>query len=226
MKIVSWNTLNIIHEKKYNPTSKIIKAFSNNESKRLESIANLIFLNSDCNTIICLQECNESLIYYLKLVFNPEKWNIFKLKNITTLALEYTVTICPKHYNFTQVSPLVNRNIVNGIVIIRNENFQIVNCHLKPRFATKNNIFDVLKNYWFQEQKTFLVGDFNETEYYIKKEISHCKQYGHLLVPHFGPTYKNRKSIDHIILNFKTYIKTTKINPSLLSDHTMIILEI
>ena len=215
MKVISFNTMYVKYEMKYNPTSKILSNYPD-ESKRLLSICEIILENIDINTIICLQECSSDLLYLLMQKLSD--YNIFSVEIDKDV---FMVTISHTSLDFKQEHILKSNydKIAHGYLILNNNNIKIINCHLIPRFAAKKDmdIFSIIKENC--KEKCIIAGDFNEKRNNLLKYLPGFN------IPYFGATYKN-KEIDHIILNFEAEVVANKINTYSVSDHEAIILDI
>jgi hypothetical protein len=204
-KIISWNTLYIEYEKKYNPKSKILSRYKNNEEKRIDDIVRVLIKNIDKETTICLQECSEILLNKIKYEFTEHKvfaYNIGREKD------EYLITIAPKEFIMDKC---IDHPTSNGYLSITNGKYKIVNCHLKPQRYVENN--DVLKYLYNLPKNMIIAGDFNEKYHIVKKVLN-----GRYTVPKYGKTYKG-KMIDHIIYDLLLNVKTEMIKTEYLSDH-------
>jgi hypothetical protein len=232
MKILSWNTLHIMYEKKYNPDSKILITYKN-ETHRLTDIVKTIKNNlsdsGDEETIICLQECSLDLVYLLKL-------NFCKTHDIFTLNInddEYLITLTPHHMHFTDENfPITEYiNMANGYLFVSNDNYRIINCHMFPQYYCQNyDALSVLKNL-SHVKKLIIAGDFNEKYQRVSKALNND-----YIVPYYGKTYKKKRNIDYIIFNkfntslqnnyLQNYYKVRLVETEKMSDHDLIILDI
>jgi len=207
-KIISWNTLYIEYEKKYNPNSKILLRYKDNEEKRIDDIVSVLIKNSDKETIICLQECSGLLLKNVKYKFTEHEvfsYNIGRKNN------EYLITIAPKEFIMDKC---IDHPTSNGYLSITNGKYKVVNCHLKPQRFVENN--NVLKYLYDLPRNTIIAGDFNETYYIVKKVLT-----GRYNIPIYGRSYKG-KMIDHIIYDLMLNVQTEMIKTKYLSDHHVI----
>jgi len=217
MKIISFNTMYIDYEKEYNPDSKILKDYPD-DKKRLLEICEIVSKNINHDTIICLQECSTLLLSMLKnkidaefTIFSVEIDTDIFLVTIAHVSLSFKDELLPKH---------LYKNVAHGYLIVSNNDIKIINCHLKPKFVTKNNdSFLVIKNS-SQNKKCIVAGDFNDKSNIFKKYLEEYT------IPYFGPTYKNKREIDYIIFNFKVKYEVKKLNTYPVSDHCAIFLEL
>lgn len=207
-KIISWNTLYIEYEKKYNPNSKILSRYKDNEEKRIDDIVSVLIKNSDNKTIICLQECSRLLLNKVKYKFIEH--SVFSY-NIGSKDDEYLITIAPKEFRIDQC---IDHPTSNGYLLITNGKYKVVNCHLKPQRFVENK--NVLKYLYDLPKDVIIAGDFNETYYIVKKVLN-----SRYKVPIYGKTYKG-KMIDHIIYDLSFNVKTKMIKTYYLSDHHII----
>lgn len=217
MKIISFNTMYIDYEKKYNPNSKILKDYPDDKN-RLLKICEIISKNTTNDTIICLQECSTLLLSMLKNKIDTQ-FTVFSLEIDTDIFL---VTIA--HNSLYLNDELLPKNIyekfAHGFLIISNNDIRIINCHLKPKFVTKNNDSFLLIKNSSQTKKCIVAGDFNDKSNIFKNYLE-----GYT-IPYFGPTYKNNKHIDYIIFNYGVKYEVKKLNTYSVSDHCAIFLEI
>ena len=125
LRFVSWNVLNLIHEKKYNPDSVILSRYENREGQRIDEIVSLIKNNLyKKNTIIALQECFEVLHQRLIVEFSNE-FDIFD--NKCNDNQDFLIILTPKHLNLTKEA--VNfqyEKISYGYLIVSNKTFRIL----------------------------------------------------------------------------------------------------
>jgi len=216
MKVVSFNTLYINYEKKYNPGSSIIINYPN-DNDRLLDILKIIIENINTDTIVCLQECSHNLLNILKNGIDLITYNLFSQEIDTDV---FMVTIAPVNYSFKMENILKNKyeKIAHGYLVISNDNMRIINCHLIPKFAAKGNIYSFI-NETCSDKKCILAGDFNEK---YKNIIKYLQDY---TVPYFGPTYKKTKEFDQIVFNFKSIFDIKKIDTYSVSDHSAILID-
>ena len=214
MRIVSFNTLHVKYEKKYNPNSQILIDYPD-DSKRMLKICDIILRNIDINTIMCLQECSNVLVNFLKE----------KLKDIYTLFADeieedvFMVTITSKYMGFQKEEIPDNKyeEIAYGYLVLKNQDLTVINVHLRPQFTVKNkNILTTIKNDVIGK-KCIIAGDFNERS---KNIINYLSTF---MVPYFGITYKEKKGIDHIVYNFPVVNGISKVLDTYsVSDHCAI----
>lgn len=202
--IISWNILYRKHEEKYNPNSIILKTYTNEKNRIIDTI-NLLQKYMKSDTIVCLQEVSYDAISILMRFFEHTH-NIF-FYNVR--KSEYLVTIAPRDFKLFKS---YRNSISNGFLIIHNNKYFIVNCHLIPQRYTRYSVMDYLLNLLSQNE-LFIVGDFNELYKNIKKQLS--KRY---TCPYYGKTYK-RKAIDQIIFNIDISYTTRLIKQKNISDH-------
>jgi hypothetical protein len=216
MKVISFNTLCINYEKKYNPNSQILIDYPD-DNKRLLDICEIILKNIASDTIICLQECSEKLLFLLN-----DK--IDKFYSIFSQEIDegvFMVTITHLSLSFSQEDfPLSKyERFAHGFLVVSNNNMKIVNCHLLPRFVAKGNVFSFIKDV-SKDGKCIIAGDFNER---YKNIVKNLPEYS---VPYFGSTYKTNKGIDHIIFNFNADFTAEKLNTYKVSDHCAILVDL
>jgi len=211
----------IDYEKKYNPNSNILKAFPD-DKKRLLEICEIVSKNINHDTIICLQECSTLLLSMLKNKIDSE-FTIFSVEIDFDIFL-VTITSNYLYFKHELLPKNLYENVAHGYLVISNNDIKVINCHLKPKFVTKNNdAFLVIKNS-SQNKNCIVAGDFNDKSNIFKNYLE-----GYT-IPYFGPTYKNNKHIDYIIFNFKdnseVKYEVKKLNTYSVSDHCAIFLEI
>ena len=213
MKIISFNTLHISYEKKYNPNSQIILNYPN-DNDRLLDIYKIISENINNDTVICLQECS---IVLLNLLKNKITYDIFSQEIDDDV---FMVTIAPSIFNFKIENIQKNKyeNIAHGYLVMSNDNIRIINCHLIPKFAAKGDIYSFI-NDTCADKKCIIAGDFNEK---YKNIAKYLQEY---TIPYFGPTYKKNKEYDQIIFNFKSIFDIKKIDTYSVSDHCAIMID-
>lgn len=210
--ILSWNVLYINYEKKYCPNSKILQKFDNKEGERLNHIIFVLLQQVGTNMIFCLQECSFELLRELNIFFSSN-YNIFAYN---VQEDEYLVTITPN--DFKCIFSYKNESS-NGYLIVENDKYIVVNCHLIPQRYSNINILKYLNSLKISSKPIFIAGDFNEKHNIVKRQLGN-----NYICPYYGKTYKNR-SIDHIIFD-KNYIdyKIDNICQDNISDHNPIIL--
>lgn len=214
LRVVSWNVMYREYEEEYNPNSEILKKYVN-EQLRIEQILIFIRENITPNTIICLQEVSNDLLWKLSEVlissFNIFSANVENNNNVVTLA--------PK--SFLQDDFCNSSSVSHAYVVINNGKTRIINCHLKPQRFAKGDVLEFVKNMKKVDTTTFIAGDFNELHKNVYKKL-----HDNFICPYYGKTYK-KKAIDHIIFDLSdvTSYKVCK-KPNDLSDHDMIILDI
>ena len=217
MKIISFNTLHIKHEKQYNPNSQIFIDYPD-DNVRLLKICEIILENIYTNTIICLQECSSKLLSFLvKRV--PQSYNIFSAEIEVD---EFMITISHRslEVQYDYMPKYLYEKFAYGYLTISNDNFKIINCHLRPQFTVKNyDIFSEIKDV-STSKKCIVAGDFNENR---NKLLKCLKTYS---IPQFGITYKNKKDLDHIIFNFDAEFTPRVLDTYDVSDHCAICLDI
>ncbi len=212
---MTWNTLFREHDIKYNPDSKTLNMYPDN-NERNKKIIDLIISNSDIDTFICLQECSEELVNMLKNKF-IDSHNIY-IQSVLDYENEFLITLSPKWFKCYQQDITMYPNIPRGYIILEGEKFRIVNCHLKPQRHCNFDTMAVIKR--LDKKISIISGDFNED---LKNVRLRLKDY---TVPYFGKTYK-KKQLDHIIIN-RNHVKTTTnmIDVNDLSDHKIITCEL
>ena len=217
MKIISFNTMYINYEKKYNPNSQILLAYPD-DGKRLLDICTIIVEYMSPDTIVCLQECSSKLIDFLMYKLDTS-YAIFSQQIDEDV---FMVTIAHKNLSFKIVKSLTDdyRLFAHGYLVISNDTIKIINCHLMPKFVAKKNVFSIIKNSSPNDMKCIIAGDFNEKYKNITNQLQDYT------IPFFGATYKKNKGIDHIVCNFQGEFHTQKIDTYSVSDHLSIILNI
>lgn len=213
MRIVSFNTLYINYEKKYNPSSSIIINYPN-DNDRLRDICKIILENINNDTVICLQECSRNLLIILNDKVDLLSYNIFSQEIDEDV---FMITISPVNFYFKIENIPKNdyEKLAHGYLIIYNDNIKIINCHLIPKFAAKGDIYPFI-NDTCVNKKCIVAGDFNEK---YKNIIKYLRDY---TVPYFGSTYKQNKDYDQIVFNFKSIFDIKKIDTYSVSDHCAI----
>lgn len=216
MKVISFNTMYIEYEKKYNPNSKFL--LNSDDNERLLEIFKIINKNLNIDTVICLQECDLQLLNMFKTLLSTN-YSIFQDEIDNNI---FMVTISHNSQDFKQedMSKHIYKNTAHGYLIISNSVYRIINCHLIPKFAAKNqDRFAIIKEK-SKNKKCIIAGDFNEK---YNKLNNNFLNYS---IPYFGPTYKFKKDLDHIIFNFKSKYIVKKLDTYSMSDHCMIYLDI
>lgn len=216
MKIISFNTLYINYEKKYNPNSHIISNYPN-DNDRLLYIYKFILKNIDIETIVCLQECSYELLNIFKNKIDLLFYDLFSQEIDQNV---FMLTIAPVNFAFKIENIPKNKyeNIAHGYLIITNDNVKIINCHLIPKFAAKGDIYSFISG-TCSDKKCIIAGDFNEK---YKNIVKYLKEYS---IPYFGPTYKKNKDFDNIIFNFKSIFDINKVDTYSVSDHCAIMVD-
>lgn len=216
MKILSFNTLYVNYEKKYNPESNILLNYPN-DTDRLLDILKIILENINTDTVICLQECSYNLLNILKDNIDLIYYNIFSQEIDIDV---FMITIAPVNYYFKMENMPKNKyeKIAHGYLVISNDNMRIINCHLIPKFAAKDDIYSFI-NETCSDKKSIIAGDFNEK---YKNIVKYLQEYS---IPYFGPTYKKTKEFDQIIFNFKSIFDIKKIDTYSVSDHCAILID-
>jgi hypothetical protein len=215
MKIISFNTLYINYEKKYNPNSQILLNYPD-DTKRLLDICEIILINIKKDTIICLQECSGELLSFLNDKIDSS-YTIFS-QEIDEDVFIVTIAHTTFSFNYEHVPKSIYETIAHGYLVITNNNMKIINCHLIPKFAAKGDMFSIIKD-TSSEKKCIIAGDFNDK---YKNIVKYLKGYS---IPCFGSTYKTKKDYDHIIFNFDAECEIQKINTYSVSDHAAIIID-
>ncbi len=214
MNVLSWNVLHRSHEKHYNPNSCILRAYSDDRA-RLDCIINVLSLHVSKETIVCLQECSGELLTLINSTFNASH----DLLSQRIMSDEYLITLTPKFLKCRQDTRSIPKG-ANGYLSVSNSLMRIINCHLRPQFTVKDrNILSIIG----QEDMnimTIVAGDFNENSNKVKKALIHKYR-----IPYFGPSYKKKKGLDHIIFNRMLRYKAGIVQTELLSDHDPVILE-
>ena len=216
MRFVSWNVLHLANEIKYNSNSPILKKYNYDKSDytRTDDITRFLICNTDSDTIICLQECSEMLYKNIYKYFS-QYYDLFRISSKQENVDQFLITISPKHYKFQQEELLVNYNTSYGYLSITNDEYRIINCHLRPQFAVEENVYKFIEDL-DESKKLIILGDFNEKRCYLLNRFKNQYQ-----IPFFGNTYK-KKQIDNVLMNFKQYYKCFTIKNNLISDHHMI----
>ena len=142
-------------------------------------------------------------------------YDLFRISSKQENVDQFLITISPKHYKFQQEELLVNYNTSYGYLSITNDEYRIINCHLRPQFAVEENVYKFIEDL-DESKKLIILGDFNEKRCYLLNRFKNQYQ-----IPFFGNTYK-KKQIDNVLMNFKQYYKCFTIKNNLISDHHMI----
>lgn len=228
MKIISWNVLFREYEECFNPNSKILSHYSN-DNERLLDIVYLLKNHVNSETIVCLQECNYSLFILLKNTFNISH-EIFKInvneeeeneEKENEEENEFLITLTPREMNFCIENICFNKykRAFRSCFVLSNDNIRIINCHLKPQRYVKNlEVLSMFKLFSF-DKRNIIAGDFNENYKTIFTKLKYK-----YTIPYFGHTYR-KKSIDNILFNFYSKYDNLLINTELMSDHHMLLLE-
>lgn len=213
LKIISWNVLYRKHEKKFNPESKILSKYPN-EDTRVKDTVNTIKSIIDHLTVVCLQECSWDTLMSL---YNSLTCHFIFYHHVNDK--EYIVTCVPKHNGFYK-QVVTQSSCSNGVLVVTNGHLTIANCHLVPQaFSNKNVVNEVVRNFPVTNMTVF-AGDFNECYTSIKRKLQDV-----YTVPPHKKTYKN-KSIDHIFVDAHSSkfleLQTGIIKTYYLSDHNII----
>jgi hypothetical protein len=208
MRIFSWNVLYRQYEEKYNPGSCILKNYPV-ESKRAENIVHVVKQYCKDKNVICLQECSEEILNLLL-----ENIIDYKVFYSSFSCKDYIITIAPKDYD---VEVSVEYPVCRGIVVIKNTNYRIANCHFIPNRILTTCVFSYVKN-MPKNRINIVAGDFNEKYNIVKRILKKHR------VPWFGNTYKS-KQIDHIVIDREKRFNTTLLDSNGLSDHKPILLD-
>jgi hypothetical protein len=215
LKIVSWNVLNLETDKTFNPRSRFVQKYHDNEAaKCLDTIS---VLNSllDNNTIVCLQECDDLLIEKLK-GYIPQ-YDLFIEKGSFT---QYLAILAPSYLKMRKEAN-TERNVEHGLLAVGNDWICVANCHLFPQYAYTHDVFKHVKSLFEggHNRKIAVVGDFNN------RRTDVCRIFSDKFVPYFGVTYKS-KDIDNMILSWKCRHSTLVVKEQACSDHNPIVLKI
>jgi hypothetical protein len=217
MRFISFNILNLENEKKYNPKSLILKKYGSCDEKRIEFILNAVKEKIYLHTFIGLQEFP---IIYLP-IFEKEFSNKYDIFINNKTDTECQLLLSPKEFDMVQEE--IKDETAYGYVYISNGHMRVVNCHLRPEFVAKKDIWSVIRG--FRNDKiTFVLGDFNTERNLMLRRIG--KKY---FIPVNGKTYKN-KCIDNIIMNYYPTLYRvcidTSVTKNLLSDHNLIFVDV
>lgn len=200
---------------KYNKdTSAMLKKYPI-ESERLNDIVKFITINTDSNTIICLQECSEELMTRLEEAFGST-YDIFyqRTNNRSNRNDELIITMAPKTGYFYTIS-LHRFRGSRGYLGIANEDCRIINCHFRPMKFCRDDPIKAIESIPY-DKTNILVGDFNESYSKLSNKITRFQ------MTSVGHTYK-RKQIDHIIHDYHSTISGKRISTNSMSDHYAII---
>lgn len=218
MNIFSWNVLHRSHEKRFNPGSRILRAYSDDRA-RLDCILEVLKKHVYKETIVTLQECSGELLTILSSNFT-DTHDILSQRIATD---EYLITLTPHFMKCSHDNVKIPKGAngyhsvsgkIEGIII------RIINVHLKPQFVvrTENALSFIAREN--MNELTIVSGDFNENSGKVKKALAATYR-----VPYYGPSYKKRKGLDHIVFNRQMRYKACLIQTELLSDHDPVLLE-
>jgi hypothetical protein len=208
-RIISWNVLYRGYEEQYNPKSRILSAYPD-EKERIAAVVDMVSNNVTENTVVCLQEVSKDVLDVLRVTFVAH--NIFShhIRND-----EYLVTITPPRFSLLKS---FKHPVSNGFLVVTDKKSVIINCHLVPQRACRENIMEYLST--LSGNNVFIAGDFNEEHSKVKLALSSW------CCPYYGNTYKGRP-IDHIVwYGLNTEYISGRILQRYISDHHMIGLEI
>jgi len=211
---VSWNTLKLSFEKKFNPNSRILRAYSD-DTARLGCIVEVLEQHVTKETIVALQECSAELLSMVNTKFTTTH----DLLSQKIGPDEYLITLTPRFLKCVHDGGRIPRG-ANGYFSVSNGMLRIINCHLKPQFTVKDENVLGLIAAEDMSKLTIVAGDFNETSTKVKKALAVKYK-----VPYFGPSYKKKKALDYIVFNRKMRYKAGLIPTELLSDHDPVVLE-
>lgn len=214
MNLVSWNVLHRTVEERYNPDSLILKKYEN-ENDRISDILLHLSMCIDNKSIIALQECSDELLRQLVRMFKNHKIFVKKRSDDE----DFIVSIVPKMYD-CQVEE-INLDIEGNYLIVSNNHFRIVNCHLHPYRLLKNKTQSMYNFNRLDKAKTnIILGDFNDRYNGLKRMLG-CR----FTIPFYGKTYK-QKGIDFIIFDKNFKYSSGMIKNDLISDHNLIKLKL
>jgi len=212
LRILSWNVLYRDYEEKYCPKSKVLSSYPD-ENDRIKNMLDLLKSNVTENTIICMQEVSDLVIKELNKTFGKE-YSIFTY-NIRDN--EHLVTITPR--GFSKIAAFTNAS-TNGYIIVENDKFVVINCHLIPQRYSNVDVLSYLIEFHKTNSKIIIAGDFNEKHSIVKERLEN-----YFTCPFYGNTYK-KNPIDHIIFNCFGEFTPEKVHQKYISDHHMIKIDI
>lgn len=207
----SWNVLYREYEQKYNPKSHILDIYTD-ETARIQSQTQLVISLLDNSSVFCLQECSWGLIKELRKRL-PSYYTVFYRK---TDSQDYVVTVSP---SFFKNKYIVYGSWCKGMVVIENNKYCIINCHLTPQRYSQYNVMKELQNIT-TDKKRIICGDFNER--YNRVFNFHKNTF---LVSKFNRTYK-KKQLDYIMIEYPVKIISKKICKNNTSDHALISIQV